>query len=259
MSGHALRSHLIAMALAAATLGACAGTHPKRTPAKHAQKEQTSVWPVVERLAETRALSCFGKGEGAEYGTRIARTPVLAAPGGRFRAYAEGEALAFSEEYGPDPGCVNFSRLHLAEGARDFELVLALSPFAGLSGNSIRIVDWSPDGERLLVETELWAYGSEFDNPDVLVLHAARRYFEALDMAAALRQAFNRDCFLYWRAQGFLPDGAVVVETHPSGELYGPSCEERPSRWRLDERGDLGRLPAEAKIERYAREVGAAP
>lgn len=262
MSVSALRFLLIAVSFAASVFGACAGNgaRPESGPGKEAGKEKrgatNAAWPVVERLDETRALSCFGKAEGAEYGTRVARTPVLAAPGGRFRAYAEGEALAYSEEYGPDPGCVNFSRLHLAEGSGAFELVLSLSPFAGLSGNSIRIVDWSPDGRQLLLETEMWAYGSEFDNPDILVLHAARRYFHALDMGEALGRRFDRDCFLYWRALGFLADGAVAVETRPGGELYGPSCEEHPSRWRVDERGGLDRLPADLQVDRYGQETG---
>lgn len=259
MSVPALRSLFITVSLAASIFGACAGNgaRPESGPGKEAGKEKSgapsAARPVVERLKETRALSCFGKAGGAEYGTRVARTPVLAAPGGRFRAYAEGEALAYSEEYGPDPGCVNFSRLHLAEGSGAFDLVLSLSPFAGLSGNSIHIVDWSPDGRRLLLETEMWAYGSEFDNPDILVLHAARRYFEALDMGEALRRQFDRRCFLLWRALGFLADGAVAVETRPAGELYGPSCEERPSRWRFDADEGLSRLPADTRIERYAR------
>lgn len=243
----------------AVLLSACAGVGA-RSEWTASQKRPVSgvpaaARPVVERPAQTKALSCFGDGEGDAFGTRIARTPVLAAPDGGYRAYAEGEALAFSEEYAPQPGCVNFSRLYLAAGSGAFELVLSLSPFAGLAGNSIRLVDWSPDGRWLLLETELWAYGSEFDNPDILVLHAVRRYFDALDMGEALRQRFDRACFLYWRALGFLADGAVAVETLPSGELYGPSCEERPSRWRFDSDEGLTRLPADTRVERYAREL----
>lgn len=251
---------LIVVPAGAALLGACAGNgaRPQSTASERqaAADRPGAPRPVVERRIETEALTCFGDGEGDAYGTRVARTPVLVAPDGGFRAYAEVEALAFSEEYGPEPGCVNFSRLHLARGSGGFELVLSLSPFAGLSGNSIRLVDWSSDGRRLLLETEMWAYGSEFDNPDILVLHAARRYFEALDMGEALRLQFDRPCFLFWRALGFLADGAVAVETQSAGELYGPSCEERPSRWRFDAGDGLSRLPAGTQIERHARELG---
>lgn len=261
MSAPALRSLLITVSLAASILGACAGngTRPQWTARDQdaaAARRPDAPRPVVERRTETEALTCFGRGEGDGFGTRVARTPVMAAPDGGFRAYAEVEALAFSEEYAPEPGCVNYSRLHLAAGSGDFELVLSLSPFAGLSGNSIRLVDWSPDGRRLLLEAEMWAYGSEFENPDILVLHAGRRYFEALDMGEALGHRFDRDCFLLWRALGFLADGAVAVETRPAGELYGPSCEEHPSRWRIDERGGLDRLPADLQLDRYGQETG---
>lgn len=254
---------IVVVPAGAALLGACAGNgaRPQWTASEGeaAEGRPGAPRPVVERRIETEGLTCFGDGEDAAYGTRVARTPVLAAPDGGFRAYAEVEALAFSEEYGPEPGCVNYSRLHLAQGSGGFELVLLLSPFAGLSGNSIRLVDWSPDGGRLLLETEMWAYGSEFDNPDILVLYAARRYFEALDMGEALRRQFDRGCFLLWRALGFLADGAVAVETQPAGELYGPSCEERPSRWRFDLESGLRRLPADTRIERYGRELVTEP
>lgn len=254
---------IVVVPAGAALLGACSGndTRPQWTASEGEASagRPGAPRPVVERRIETEGLTCFGDGEGAAYGTRVARTPVLAAPDGGLRAYAEVEALAFSEEYGPEPGCVNYSRLHLAAGPGEFELVLSLSPFAGLSGNSIRLVDWSPDGRRLLLETEMWAYGSEFDNPDILVLHASRRYFHALDVGEALHRRFDRACFLLWRALGFLADGAVALETQPAGELYGPSCEERPSRWRFDADDGLSRLPSGTRIERYANELAPPP
>ena len=199
-------------------------------------------------------VTCYGDTEEAAYGSRRERGPLLVDPQERYRARVESEALAYPEDAGGgQPHCLNRSRLYLVRDGEEEEIVLALAPFDGMTGNAIRLVDWSPDGERLLLETSLWTYNAEFENPDILVLHAAQGVIEALDLQGAVARQFGADCHLAWRGLGFTAEGAVAVETLPAGELFGPSCESHASQWRLDTRQRLHRLPVDLPVATYGR------
>src|SRR5579883_2239711 len=56
------------------------------------------------------------------------------------------------------PLCVNTSRLYVSADSGDFQLRFLQEPADVETGNSLRLVDWSSDGRRLLAELAEWQY-----------------------------------------------------------------------------------------------------
>jgi hypothetical protein len=83
---------------------------------------------------------------------RSARTPILESPKG-FRAYGEVRVVV------KDGSCENTTKLYVASAAeRSFRTVY--SPSVS-DGNGIRLVGWSPNGDKLLAEVTLWKYETD--------------------------------------------------------------------------------------------------
>src|SRR6202048_165298 len=83
---------------------------------------------------------------------RSARTPILESPKG-FRAYGEVQVVV------KDGSCENTTKLYIASAAeRSFRTVY--SPSVS-DGNGIRLVGWSPNGDKLLAEVTLWKYETD--------------------------------------------------------------------------------------------------
>lgn len=119
--------------------------------------------PLESKSKETEYLSCWKKGE-KEIKSRIVRSPILVSPGGLYHAHVEVEAVAFkpkNEATYAGRLCFNNSTLFVGgPGGKSFKIVYSEAPGV-LDGNSIELVDWTPDGKSLLVEAAQWEYESE--------------------------------------------------------------------------------------------------
>jgi hypothetical protein len=114
---------------------------------------------------------------------RSAKTAIAESKKG-FRAHAE---VNVAVENG---SCKNTSTLYVASGAgQPFRVAFTELPSAS-DGNGIHLIGWSPDGDKLLAEINIWAYET-----DVVYDHIAVVYDVSTGLAKdvpALKEALSR-------------------------------------------------------------------
>jgi hypothetical protein len=115
-----------------------------------ATSAQVDRLPSKVKISDTDLASCYEEATGKLLGSQLVRSHVLISPGGRYRAYTEVEAVASKSKASSDWECANTSRLFVAAEDQPFRQVLVVEPSPESMGNSIGIVDWSPDGRTLL-------------------------------------------------------------------------------------------------------------
>ncbi len=181
-------------------------------------------------------------------GTKNVRGDVLIAPDGKSRAYVEVESRAIA----PDktivnlPRCANTSRLWLRESSGNYRLIYLDSPFDLEAGNGLRLVDWSADGRRLLIERSRWQFETEDETHSVLLYDGRTGLFQEPDLDHMARKLFDANCALNTHVLGFAADGKILLEALPltpeEEEVQAvQSCVKKATRWKL--------APASEKLE----------
>jgi len=181
-------------------------------------------------------------------GTKTVRSDGLVAPDGKTQAYVEVESRAIA----PDktilnlPRCANTSRLSLREGSVNYRLIYLESPFDQEAGNGLRLVDWSADSRRLLIERARWQFETEDETHGVLLYDAHTGLFQEPDLDHITRKLFDAKCALNTHVLGFAADGKILLEAHPltpeEEEVQAvQSCVKKATRWKL--------APASEKLE----------
>lgn len=185
---------------------------------------------VIEVTDETTRLSCWDGMADGSFGSRIGRSGVVVGPTGH-RAYTEVHALALAGRTPDMRSCQNISTLYLATGPEgEFRPLFQQRPGGeGRNGNSITIVDFSPDGSRIMANLDTWTYRTEIDSPLVIVLDIEGQRTGKLDAAAAVRQRFGDDCSFHIEGAGFADDGSPLIRiTPPAGRDDGEPCVAQP-------------------------------
>ncbi len=192
------------------------------------------------------------------------RGSVLVSADGKCRVYAEVEATAPQRPAGSSgPLCVNQSRLFVASEERDFKLVFLAEPSDQESGNSLRVVDWSPDSRRLLVELAQWQYDSLGINRSILIYDTRNGTFQQPDLGHALSRQFGIECSLNIHVAGFTPEGKIVLETEPLAPeeeevLAVPTCSRKKATFLMDRPTEtLSPAPESLKLQHYAKSEAA--
>ncbi|HVR44711.1 MAG TPA: hypothetical protein VMS56_14855 [Thermoanaerobaculia bacterium] len=213
----------------------------------------------VEVVEGATRIGCRGTdGEGA-FGSRLARGPMLVADAGPFAAWVEIEAKALRDG-GGEGTCQNVSRLVISgEGATRVPFVQQPG-WEGRNGNALELLDWSPDGTRLLLELFTWTYPT--DVPDLLLLiwNARSGEIEQPGVNDALLARFGGDCEVRARGVGFTEGGEIVVAIEPTPRSARPGCvAERELR--IFRRGSPGELvPAgSARVRAWSTRQPAPP
>jgi len=190
------------------------------------------------------------------------RSDVLVSPDGKRRAYAEVEATALYPERPAGysgPLCVNHSRLFVADQAQDFKLVFLQEATDMENGNSLRLVDWSSDSRRLLVELADWHYEQPGISRNILIYDTRYTTFQQPELIPALAKAYAHDCSFNIRVAGFNPAGKIVLEADPLSpeeeEVQGiSSCARKKSWFEMDRSTEiLVSIPEPPKLEHNAR------
>jgi len=185
---------------------------------------------------DTSYVTCSDKPPGS----RMAKSGVLVSPDGKRRAYAEVEARSLRGQSAPGaPACVNNSRLYVTGDFNDYKVVFLQEATDAESGNSLRLVDWSADGRRLLVELAQWAYEGVGVARSPLVYDANYGLFRQPELLNVFNKQFGMECSLEVHVAGFSPDGKVILETQPltpeEEEVLGlPTCSKKKSAWALN-------------------------
>lgn len=213
---------------------------------------------------DTSFVSCWNKNQELA-GSRAVRSPILTSPDGLHRAYVDVEAVAFQPK---DPAtytgnlCENTSRLFLAgPGDAEFKLAYSQAPPDIADGNSLKLVDWSPDGAYLLMERTIWKYESEGDYTDVVLFNLSSGAATAPDLPKILEARFGKDCWSSNSVIGFTPESNVVIAVSPLEDEYynegATSCVKQKTRLALDTKHGLQNivqlLPADFKARHYGQ------
>ncbi|MFI5058119.1 MAG: hypothetical protein ACHQLQ_08020 [Candidatus Acidiferrales bacterium] len=157
---------------------------------------------------------------------RSARTPLLESAKG-FLAYAEVKVAV------NDGTCTNTTTLYIASGAgKKFKIAYTKLPSAS-DGNGIRLIGWSPSGDRLLAEVNLWKYETDLGYDHVALIYDAStdlaREIPALD--EALTRHFGPDCEFELAVKGWKTNEQILVKisrTPESEEYEQHFCVKEP-------------------------------
>jgi hypothetical protein len=217
--------------------------------------------PAPENTPKSSDPELVTCGEKPPLASRTARSGTLLAPDQKHRAYAEIEATALYPQRPSGysgPLCVNNSRLFVADTG-DFKLRFLQEPADVENGNSLRLVDWSADGRRLLAEIAEWQYEQPGVNRSVLVFDSRFGTFQQPDLARSLAKTFSHDCSMNLRVLGFDTQGQIVLEAQPltpeEEEVSGTSsCAKKRTFFELDRATEnLVSVPEMPKVQHNAK------
>jgi hypothetical protein len=186
---------------------------------------------------------------------------VLISPDGLYRAYAESEAVASQSPNAATAECQNTSKLFVSgPKSEKFQPVLVAEPSPEALGNSIDLIDWSPNGNRLLLAQGVWQWGSDAGGIMVRIYDAES---ESLSRELLVDEAFNRyvgkNCEGVFHPAGFSSSGQVVVTAGPFFDVgedqpVENSCVQQKGFWLIDtSTSAVSPLPNNYKVERYAK------
>jgi hypothetical protein len=179
--------------------------------------------------SESSNVSCYDEGTGKLVGPDKRRTVVLKSRDGKFRAYAQTEAVTQKrrDAHGhEDLECQNTSRLFVAGPAsHKFQQVMVVLPTSEFGDNSISLADWSPKGHRLLIAEGKGGYGSDFGGIVIRIFDAdAGKLSSESFVDEVFRKHGGKECIGVYQPTGFSEDGGIVVKAGP----YFDEGEDQP-------------------------------
>ena len=205
--------------------------------------------------------SCYEESTGRLIGSNTSRTSALMSPDGLYRAYAESEAVASQAPNAASAECQNTSKLFvLGPKSQEFRPVLVVEPVPEALGNSIDLVDWSPNGHRLLLAQGFWQWGSDVGGMMVRIYDADS---ENLSREFFVDEAFGRyvgkNCAGVFHPVGFSSSGKVIVTAGPFFDVgedkpVEDSCVQKEGFWLIDSViPAVSQLPDNYKVQRYGK------
>jgi hypothetical protein len=116
--------------------------------------------------------------------------------------------------------------------AGQFQPVSMKTPSAS-DGNGIRLIGWSPSGDKLLLEVTLWKYETDLGFDHVVVIYDAAGHSVKEDhkLNDALTHHFGPDCEFEISARGWKTDLQILVRisrTPESDEYEQHFCVKQP-------------------------------
>jgi len=218
--------------------------------------------PAPENTPKAADSSLVTCGDHPPYASQTVKGDVLVASDGKHRAYAEVEATALYPQRPAGysgPLCVNNSRLFVAGDPGDFKIRFLQEPADVENGNSLRLIDWSSDGRRLLAELAEWQYEQPGVVHSVLIFDSRNGTFQQPEMAHLLAKTFGHDCSLDFHVLGYGLQGKIVLEGEPmtpeEEEVAGvSSCAKKKAYFELDRATEaLVSVPELPKVQHNAK------
>jgi hypothetical protein len=191
------------------------------------------------KSTDTDLVTC---GERPPYASRTVKSEPMVAPDGKHKAYSEVEATALHPQRPAGysgPLCVNNSRLFVTGDNGEFKTRFMQEPADVENGNSLRLIDWSSDGRRLLAELAEWQYEQPGVVHSVLLYDSRYGTFQQPEFPHLLAKTYDHECSLDFRVLGFGLRGKIVLEGNPltpeEEEIQGlSSCVKKKTYFELD-------------------------
>lgn len=205
--------------------------------------------------------SCYEESTGRLIGSNRSRTSVLVSPDGLYHAYAESEAFASQAPNVTSAECQNTSKLFvLGPKNREFRPILVVQPSQEEQGNSIDLVDWSPNGHRLLLAQGFWQWGSDVGGMMVRIYDAETDNLSKKFLVDEMFSKYvGKNCAGVFRPVGFSSSGNAIVKAGPYFDVgedkpVEDSCVQKEGLWLVDIKIPVvNQLPDNYKVERYAK------
>ena len=216
--------------------------------------------PSKLKVSDTELGSCYEEATGQFIGSELVRSHVLISPGDRYRAYTEVEAVATKSKPLSDWACASTSRLFVAARDEPFRQVLVVEPSPEALGNTLGIVDWSPDGHTLLFAQGAFQWASEGGESLVRFFDASRGTLSDPQLVQqAFRKHMGKSCAAVFEPLGFALDGEIALT---AGPFYAPeadqpeedSCVRQKGLWLFDSRAQTWSvLPEHYQVQRFGQ------
>jgi len=211
-------------------------------------------------MSDTDLASCYEESTGKLVGSQLVRSHVLISPGGRYRAYTEVEAVASKSKTSSDWDCISTSRLFVAAEDQSFRQVLVVEPSPEALGNTVGMVDWSPEGRTLLFWQGVFQWGSDGGESFVRLFDAGRGTMSDTQLIPeAFSKRTGQACAAVIGPLGFALDGEIVLTAAPffmEGEDQPDedSCVRQKGLWLFEPRAQTwSALPEDYKVQRYGK------
>lgn len=209
---------IITLAIAAVPVMLCFGVY-QNPPAKSASSNNTYY------------LSC---GDKQPYSSYAARSQILLSPDGNHSAYVETKANWANGE------CVNTSKVFVQNNSDPYQVVFLQEPTEMLTGNGIRLIDWSRSSNSLLFEVQQWEWLSDADlSHEVQIYDAVTGVFKTVPLEHEIT-SLGEGCLVKVEPLGFSESGEVVLRFSakqyfdPEGKRRKPACNAKQGIWIFD-------------------------
>ena len=198
--------------------------------------------PAAQNTPKSTDSDLVTCGERPPYTARTVKSEPMVAPDGKHKAYSEVEATALHPQRPAGysgPLCVNNSRLFVTGNNGEFKLRFMQEPADVENGNSLRLIDWSSDGRRLLAELAEWQYDQPGVSHSILLYDSRYGTFQQPEFPHLLAKTYDHECSLDFRVLGFGLQGNIVLEGNPltpeEEEIQGlSSCVKKKTYFELD-------------------------
>jgi hypothetical protein len=183
----------------------------------------------------------------------------LMSPDALYGAHAVNDAVATRSADGEISGCRSTSKLFVTGPGHDkTKAVLVMEPSEDASGNSIELIDWSPEGHRLLVMEGFWVWASDAGGIEARIYDAdGRKLSSEGEFSKSFRRYVGRNCVANLLPMGFSAS-KVVVAARPNADEEGAvqedSCLTKVDIWMIDAAGfGIRRVRNGFKVKKYGK------
>lgn len=174
------------------------------------------------------------------------RSVVVAAQNGGNRAYAETVAKRPKPKAGTGVvavACTDRAKLFVSVVNEDFQLAYMQAPTQSWPGAEMKLVDWSPTGEYLLVDLFTFQFEGEGAGHSPLIYDADSGLYTP-DLFKLFKAHFKKACDAPSSIEGFTSDGLILLKVGPLirdttfEPLTYPSCVKEKGYWAVDFKKD---------------------